>query len=175
MAMEDNTVLPAATPAGAGAMSPQIQAFLNLLMGGGLHGFGSFGGLPFGGFGQFLTQNPALMRGLGLLHEAGFPGAPSDTAAPAGQGFSASLVQAAPPAATSPDPTATLSASSDTNVLTGGAPGPTSGTPPVTPPGGTLAFNPPANPAPLPPMAGGPTGQASNPLFSLMAPLLRKG
>ena len=73
MAMQDNAVLPGPTnPAGAGGMNPQIQAFLDLLMGGGLHGFGGFGGQPFGGFGEFLRNNPALMRGLGLLP----PGAP---------------------------------------------------------------------------------------------------
>ncbi len=72
MAMQDNTVLPGA--AGAGGMNPQIQAFLNLLMGGGLSGFGAFGGQPFGGFGQFLMNNPALMRGLGLMPHGAVPG-----------------------------------------------------------------------------------------------------
>jgi len=70
MAMQDNEMLPGA----AAGMNPQIQAFLNLLMGGGLHGFGGFGGQPFGGFGQFLMNNPTLMQGLGLIPHGAVPG-----------------------------------------------------------------------------------------------------
>jgi hypothetical protein len=73
MAMQDNTVLPGAADTG-GVMSPQVQAFLSLLMGGGLSPFGAFGGQQFGGFGQFLMNNPALMRGLGLAPQGAVPG-----------------------------------------------------------------------------------------------------
>jgi len=100
---EDNQVLPAA--AAAGGMNPQVQAFLNLLMGGGLHGFGEFGGHPFGGFGHFLMNNPTLMRRLGLP-VAGQPdvqdASASPAAAPAAPAATPAQVAASAPAV---DPT----------------------------------------------------------------------
>jgi len=81
---------PAPGSAGTPEMSPQIQAFLNRLMHGGLSGFGAFGGQPFGGFGQFLMSNPALMQSLGLTPQGAVPGplpgsAPVVDSVPAGE------------------------------------------------------------------------------------------
>lgn len=149
MAMDDNTVLPA--PTGAGGMSPQIQAFLNLLMGGGLTPFGAFGGQPFGGFGHFLMNNPSLMHGLGL---AG--GAPSaDVAGP---------TAVAPPPVTTPTAAAPASSNPPTT------PSPTAATPTDVALSGLEAFAPgfSSRLSNAQSMLG--TGGASSPL-----PLLRKG
>jgi hypothetical protein len=99
MALEDNQVLPAAT--GAGGMNPQLQAFINLLMGGGLHGFGGFGGQPFGGFGRFLMDNPGLMQGLGIIPHGAVPG-PLPGASPVQDSTTAALGSPAAPAPAAP-------------------------------------------------------------------------
>jgi hypothetical protein len=101
MALEDNQVLPAAT--GAGGMNPQLQAFINLLMGGGLHGFGGFGGQPFGGFGRFLMDNPGLMQGLGIIPHGAVPG-PLPGASPVQDSTTAALGSPSAPPSQATDP-----------------------------------------------------------------------
>jgi hypothetical protein len=150
MAMQDNTVLPGATDA-AGGDSP-LHHFLNLLMGGGLHGFGGFGGQPFGGFGHFLMNNPGLMRGLGLMP----PGAaPMEDSGPVGAAAASSLPNIPG------SPTSLLSTSETPGILKATRENPaadlaTGGIQPALAAFRT-AVNPPGSPEYAPPAGGAPS------------------
>jgi len=192
---EDNQVLPAATgAAGAGGMNPhpQIQAFLHMLMQGGLPGFPHLfgglggggairGGLPFGGpghgFMDFLMNNPALMQGLGLTPHGAVPG-PLPGATPVQDSTPVSPASAPPPA---PGPT---EPGAPSGPAAGG--GPQGWSPSLMRLLGGGGAQPPAGGTPLPPtgagnpgdpMWGGMTvhGVPSSGAPSTLPPMLRKG